>query len=176
MPISASNVMMVDPTTGKPTRVGVRFLDDGSKERFAKSKRCQSGKDRAGSHTTTPKPNNDNLNQNALNCPTAMADYKPRLQVAYEENVRDAMKEKHTGTAILIRFRKLEKITMNMGVGSAIGDKKILDLAVSRDDRDYRSETGHHRGPQIDREFSAPRRDADRLQGDAASPTDVGVS
>ncbi len=36
MPISASNVMFVDPTTGKPTRLGVRFLEDGSKERYAK--------------------------------------------------------------------------------------------------------------------------------------------
>lgn len=36
MPISASNVMAVDPSTGKPTRLGVRFLDDGSKERYAK--------------------------------------------------------------------------------------------------------------------------------------------
>lgn len=36
MPISASNVMLVDPSTGKPTRVGIRVLDDGSKERFAK--------------------------------------------------------------------------------------------------------------------------------------------
>ncbi len=37
MPISASNVMLVDPTTGKPTKIGVRFLDDGSKERYAKA-------------------------------------------------------------------------------------------------------------------------------------------
>lgn len=36
MPISASNVMLIDPSQGKPTRVGVRYLDDGSKERFAK--------------------------------------------------------------------------------------------------------------------------------------------
>ena len=36
MPINASNVMIVDPKTDLPTRVGVRFLDDGSKERFAK--------------------------------------------------------------------------------------------------------------------------------------------
>jgi large subunit ribosomal protein L24 len=36
MPISASNVMLLDPQSGKPTRVGVRFLEDGSKERFAK--------------------------------------------------------------------------------------------------------------------------------------------
>ncbi len=36
MPISASNVMLVDPGTGKPTRVGVRYLENGSKERYAK--------------------------------------------------------------------------------------------------------------------------------------------
>ena len=36
MPIDASNVMLLDPTTGKPTRVGVRYLADGSKELFAK--------------------------------------------------------------------------------------------------------------------------------------------
>lgn len=35
-PIHASNVMIVDPQSGKPTRVGHRFLDDGTKIRFAK--------------------------------------------------------------------------------------------------------------------------------------------
>jgi len=33
MPMSASNVMLVDPSTG----IGVRYLEDGSKERFAKA-------------------------------------------------------------------------------------------------------------------------------------------
>ncbi|MEM1226216.1 MAG: 50S ribosomal protein L24 [Planctomycetota bacterium] len=37
MPVSVSNVMLVDPSTGKPTRIGVRYLTDGSKERFAKA-------------------------------------------------------------------------------------------------------------------------------------------
>lgn len=36
MPISVSNVMLICPQTGKRTRVGVRFLSDGSKERYAK--------------------------------------------------------------------------------------------------------------------------------------------
>ena len=36
MPIQISNVMVVCPHTNKPTRVGFRYLDDGSKERFAK--------------------------------------------------------------------------------------------------------------------------------------------
>jgi large subunit ribosomal protein L24 len=36
MPIPAANVMILCPKTNKPTRVGFRYLSDGSKERFAK--------------------------------------------------------------------------------------------------------------------------------------------
>ena len=36
MPVDASNVMLVDPTKNAPTRVGIRYLPDGSKELFAK--------------------------------------------------------------------------------------------------------------------------------------------
>lgn len=36
MPIAVSNVMLICPQTNKPTRVGYRYLPDGSKERFAK--------------------------------------------------------------------------------------------------------------------------------------------
>ncbi len=34
--IDASKVMLVCPKTGKPTRIGVRVLADGSKERYSK--------------------------------------------------------------------------------------------------------------------------------------------
>ena len=44
MPIHASNVMVIDPSTGKPTRIGVRYLDDGSKERFAKKSGASLGR------------------------------------------------------------------------------------------------------------------------------------
>jgi large subunit ribosomal protein L24 len=36
MPVDASNVMFVDPARNEPTRVGVRYLPDGSKELYAK--------------------------------------------------------------------------------------------------------------------------------------------
>lgn len=36
MPIDVSNVMLLCPQTNKPTRVGIRILKDGSKERFAR--------------------------------------------------------------------------------------------------------------------------------------------
>jgi large subunit ribosomal protein L24 len=34
--IPMSNVMLICPQSGQPTRVGVRYLADGSKERFSK--------------------------------------------------------------------------------------------------------------------------------------------
>lgn len=34
--IDVSKVMLICPETGKPTRVGVRFLADGTKERYSK--------------------------------------------------------------------------------------------------------------------------------------------
>jgi large subunit ribosomal protein L24 len=36
MPMAASNVALIDPTTNKPTRTGVKFLDDGTKLLIAK--------------------------------------------------------------------------------------------------------------------------------------------
>jgi large subunit ribosomal protein L24 len=35
-PIQLSNLAIEDPTDGKPTRVGFKFLEDGRKVRFAK--------------------------------------------------------------------------------------------------------------------------------------------
>jgi large subunit ribosomal protein L24 len=35
-PINISNLALEDPKDGKPTRVGFKFLEDGSKVRFAK--------------------------------------------------------------------------------------------------------------------------------------------
>ncbi len=35
-PIHLSNVMLLDPTSGKPTRVGMRALSDGKKVRVAR--------------------------------------------------------------------------------------------------------------------------------------------
>jgi large subunit ribosomal protein L24 len=44
MPIDVSNVMLIDPTTNRPTRVGVRILPDGSKERYAKKSGASLGR------------------------------------------------------------------------------------------------------------------------------------
>jgi large subunit ribosomal protein L24 len=36
MPVSISNVALLDPVNNKPTRVGIRYLEDGTKELYAK--------------------------------------------------------------------------------------------------------------------------------------------
>lgn len=41
MPLDASNVALIDPTTNKPTRVGVRYLADGTKVLIAKKSGTQ---------------------------------------------------------------------------------------------------------------------------------------
>lgn len=53
---------------------------------------------------------------------------KPRMQVRYEDTIRKAMVDKF-GYKNPHQVPEIEKVTMNMGVGAAIGDKKILDLA-----------------------------------------------
>jgi large subunit ribosomal protein L5 len=53
---------------------------------------------------------------------------KPRMQVRYEDTIRKALVDKF-GYTNPHQIPELEKITLNMGVGAAVGDKKILDLA-----------------------------------------------
>ena len=44
MPIDVSNVLLIDPQDNRPTRVGMRYLPDGSKERFSKRSGAGLGK------------------------------------------------------------------------------------------------------------------------------------
>jgi large subunit ribosomal protein L24 len=44
MPVDVSNVMLIDPGSNRPTRVGVRVLPDGTKERYAKRSGASLGK------------------------------------------------------------------------------------------------------------------------------------
>lgn len=54
----------------------------------------------------------------------------PRMQSHYFDRVRPALIEKY-GYANPHQVPQLQKITLNMGVGKAIADKKILDVAAS---------------------------------------------
>ena len=53
-----------------------------------------------------------------------------RLKDFYKDTVVDQLKEQF-GFKSVMEVPKLEKITLNMGVGEAIGDKKVIQHAVS---------------------------------------------
>ena len=59
-----------------------------------------------------------------------MADkYTPRLRTLYDEQIAKAMTEKF-GYANVMQVPKIEKITLNMGVGEATQDKKKVTSAA----------------------------------------------
>lgn len=53
-----------------------------------------------------------------------------RLQNIYRERIVGELKEKF-GYNSVMQVPRIEKITLNMGVGEAIADKKVMDHAVS---------------------------------------------
>ncbi len=54
-PISAAKVMVLDPNSGKPARVGYKFSKDGNKERVFKVSSFKNTKKAAAKKPTTPK-------------------------------------------------------------------------------------------------------------------------
>ena len=54
----------------------------------------------------------------------------PRLQTEYRDNIVPQLVERFS-YATVMQVPRVEKITLNMGVGEAIADKKVMDHAVS---------------------------------------------
>jgi large subunit ribosomal protein L5 len=52
-----------------------------------------------------------------------------RLQQHYRDNVIPQLMEKF-GYSTVMQVPQIEKITLNMGVGEAVGDKKVMEFAV----------------------------------------------
>jgi large subunit ribosomal protein L5 len=59
----------------------------------------------------------------------ARASYAPRLKVQYEQELRARLKDE-LGLSSLMDVPRISKITLNMGVGEAKTDAKLLDSAV----------------------------------------------
>jgi large subunit ribosomal protein L5 len=55
--------------------------------------------------------------------------YTPRLKTAYEQEVRPRLKDE-LGLSSTMQVPRLQKITLNMGVGEAKTDAKVLDSAI----------------------------------------------
>jgi large subunit ribosomal protein L5 len=59
-----------------------------------------------------------------------MSEYIPRLKTRYEEQVVPALKQQFQYKSAM-EIPRLEKITVNMGLGSAVQNGKIIDAAVT---------------------------------------------
>lgn len=57
-------------------------------------------------------------------------DYIPTLKQKYREEIVPAL-QKEFGYKSIMQVPKLEKIVINQGVGAAIADKKLIELAVN---------------------------------------------
>ncbi|MTW22861.1 50S ribosomal protein L5 [Allochromatium palmeri] len=53
-----------------------------------------------------------------------------RLQTEYKERIVPQLKERFSYSSVM-QVPKIEKITLNMGVGEAVADKKVMDHAVA---------------------------------------------
>jgi len=52
-----------------------------------------------------------------------------RLQTEYREKIVPEMMKEHTYQSVM-QVPRIEKITLNMGLGEAVGDKKVMEHAV----------------------------------------------
>ena len=55
--------------------------------------------------------------------------YTPRLKALYEQELRSQLKDE-LGVSSVMQVPKVEKITLNMGVGEAKTEAKLLDSAM----------------------------------------------
>jgi len=60
---------------------------------------------------------------------SAVETYTPRIKERYEREIRPALKDE-LGLKSIMQVPRIEKITLNMGVGEAKNDAKQLDAAI----------------------------------------------
>jgi hypothetical protein len=95
-------VALINPATQKADRVGFKTLDDGRKVRYS-------------SRTAKPWKRKE--------------EFMARLQEYYKQTVMAELTKKF-GYKSVMEVPRITKITLNMGVGEAVGDKKVLEHAV----------------------------------------------
>ncbi|WP_341834915.1 50S ribosomal protein L5 [Chitinophaga pollutisoli] len=59
----------------------------------------------------------------------ATTSYKPRLQTKYRNEVVSALQKKFNYKSVM-QVPRLTKICLNQGINGAVGDKKLVDIAV----------------------------------------------
>src|SRR5690554_3826535 len=105
-PIQASNVAIFNPQTGKADRVGFQTKEDGAKVRIFKA------------------------TKDAVDNQQAVVVTMLNMKEQYSKEVVPAL-QKEFGFKNIMQVPRIEKITLNMGVGEAVGDKKLIENAVA---------------------------------------------
>lgn len=59
-----------------------------------------------------------------------MSTYKPTLKTKYQEEIVPALKKEFNYTSVM-QVPRLDKIIINQGVGQAIADKKLIEVALT---------------------------------------------
>ena len=104
--IHVSNLQLVDPVKGGPTRIGRKFVERGD-QIMAKTK-----KNTAEAAVTAAVP----------------AGYVPTLKKVYKDEIVPKLMKEFSYTTVM-QVPKLVKITINQGIGDATGDKKLVETA-----------------------------------------------
>ena len=56
--------------------------------------------------------------------------YQPRLRKQYQEEIVPELTKQYGYTTVM-QVPKLEKISVNQGIGDALTDKKLIDTAIA---------------------------------------------
>ena len=99
----------------------------------------------------------------------------PRLLELYRKEVIPKL-SKEFGYRNVHQVPKLTKIVVNIGLGEATANPKLLEKAAEELAADHRAEAGDPQGAQVDRELQAARGAVGGLHGHAARATGCGSS
>ena len=99
---------------------------------------------------------------------------QPGCRSIYRERSSPKLSTKF-GYKSVMQVPRITKITLNMGVGEAVADKKVLDNAVADLTKIAGQKPVVTKAQEVDRELQDPRRLPDRLHGDAARRAHVRV-
>ena len=98
----------------------------------------------------------------------------PRLRAHYNKTVRSRLTQQF-GFGNVHEVPTLQKIVINVGVGEAIKNSKVLDIVVDELALITGQRPVRRKAKKSIANFGAARRSGDRRDGDAARPAHVGV-
>ncbi len=98
-----------------------------------------------------------------------------RLKERYEKEVAPALK-KEFGYSNVMAIPKIEKVVVNMGLGEATQNAKIVDTGADEVAAHHRSEAGVDAREEVDRAVQGPQGHADRRRWSRCAASACGSS